>query len=304
MKLIRFEYHGSISVGAIRGDSYIDLDALMESDPQSCINELGQRGSMRRFLSYCSTSDTSTNLEKAMASAATGPAAESMIRKTSECRLLAPIQDPGKIICLGLNYADHAAEQGQTPPVIPMIFSKFPSCIIGSGEPVLLPFAYTQKSDYEVELAVVIGRCGKEIPEGDAMRYVAGFTILNDVTARDFQSQDRQWVRSKNCDTFAPLGPHIATSDELNDPHDLQLELRLNGKVMQNSSTSQMIFKIPFLISYLSRCLTLEPGDIISTGTPPGVGVYRTPPIFLKAGDHMEAIIEKIGTLRNSVLEG
>jgi 2-keto-4-pentenoate hydratase/2-oxohepta-3-ene-1,7-dioic acid hydratase in catechol pathway len=225
------------------------------------------------------------------------------MRKASECRLLAPIHDPGKIICLGLNYADHAAEQGKAPPDSPMIFAKFATCIIAAGDPVILPARYTQQVDYEVELAVVIGRRGKEIAEDHAMQHVAGYTIMNDVTARDFQANDKQWVRGKSCDTFAPIGPWIVTADEILNPHNLPLQLRLNGEIRQNSNTEQMVFRIPYLISYISRCLTLEPGDIVSTGTPPGVGVYRTPPTFLKAGDIMEASIEGIGTLCNPVTE-
>lgn len=304
MKLIRFEWEGANSVGVARGDSYVDLDALLDTLPQGDNGRIpGLRGSMRQFLEFCSSPGAAESLTKALASLVTSPQADKLIRRGRECRLLAPINDPGKIICLGQNYAAHAAEQGKAPPEVPMIFAKFASSIIGPGENVALPSRYTQQVDYEVELAVVIGRRGKEIPQDQALHYVAGYTILNDVTARDFQAKDKQWVRAKSCDTFAPLGPHIVTADEIRDPNSLHLELRLNGQVMQSSSTSHMVFNVPFLISYLSRCMTLEPGDIISTGTPPGVGVHRNPPVFLQAGDQLEAEVEQIGTLANSVVQ-
>jgi 2-keto-4-pentenoate hydratase/2-oxohepta-3-ene-1,7-dioic acid hydratase in catechol pathway len=208
---------------------------------------------------------------------------------------------PGKIICVGLNYRDHAIESQMAIPASPVIFSKFPSCVIGHAEPVVLPLGSTQV-DYEAELAVVIRRRAHQVTASSAMEHVLGYTCLNDVSARDFQFADGQWQRGKSCDTFAPLGPWIVTADEIPDPHALRIQLRLNGCTMQNSNTDQLIFRIPELIAFLSRTITLEPGDVIATGTPPGVGFARQPPVFLRAGDVMEVEIEGIGVLRNHVV--
>ena len=304
MKLIRFSCRNRIAVGAVLRNKYVDLEALLQRHPQSG-SEIALRvaGSMRQLLQWLSHPESNGLLEKLLEQHM-GPLQQSpFLRDPLECRLLAPIDDPGKIICLGLNYADHAAEQGKEPPDKPMIFAKYASCIVGPEDPVVLPSKYTRQVDYEAELAVIIGRKAKEVSEAEAPMHIAGFTIMNDVTARDFQSEDKQWVRGKSCDTFAPIGPHILTTDEIPDAHNLRIQFRLNGQTMQNSSTSQLVFQAPFLIAYLSRTMTLEPGDVISTGTPPGVGVYRQPPLFLKGGDRMEAEIEHIGILSNPVVD-
>lgn len=219
----------------------------------------------------------------------------------AKVRLAAPIARPGKVTCVGLNYADHAHEQGIEPPTAPIFFLKSSNTICGPGDVVRL-LASSSQIDYEAELAVVIGKGGRDIPEDRAMEHVAGYTLLNDVTARDFQFADKQWFRGKSGDTFAPTGPWIVTRDEVPDPHNLRISLTLNGRTMQDSNTSNLIFKIPFLISYLSRSITWEPGDLISTGTPPGVGVFRKPPVFLKAGDTMSVTVERVGTLTNPVI--
>ncbi|MBI4483359.1 MAG: fumarylacetoacetate hydrolase family protein [Acidobacteria bacterium] len=219
----------------------------------------------------------------------------------SMVRLRAPLPQPGKIMCMGRNYVEHAREQGVEPPKSPVIFAKYPTAVIGPGDPIVLP-SISQKVDYEAELAVVIGRRGKKIAESHALDHVLGYTILNDVSARDLQFTDGQWVRGKSCDTFAPLGPWIVGKEEIPDPHRLDIELRVNGDLRQASNTRHQIFKIPFLISYLSQAMTLEPGDILSTGTPSGVGVFRDPPVFLKPGDVVEITIEAIGTLQNPVV--
>ena len=218
----------------------------------------------------------------------------------ASARLRAPIARPGKITCVGLNYADHAREQGIEPPASPIFFLKSNNTIAGPGDEVCLPPNSTQV-DYEAEFAVVIGKGGSRIPEDRAYEHVAGYTILNDVTARDMQFSDKQWFRGKSCDTFAPTGPWIVTRDEVPDPHVLSISLTLNGETMQDSNTSNLIFKVPYLVSYLSQSITWEPGDLISTGTPPGVGVFRKPPVFLKAGDSMTIAVEKLGSLTNTV---
>jgi 2,4-diketo-3-deoxy-L-fuconate hydrolase len=226
--------------------------------------------------------------------------------KRSEAYWLAPVPRPGKLICIGLNYRDHAAESNMPIPERPVVFSKFSTAVIAPGEPVIVP-PTSEQVDYEAELAVVIGRRAKNVSASDALDSVLGYTAFNDVSARDFQFADGQWQRGKSCDTFAPMGPYIVTTDEIPNPHKLSIKLRLNGETMQDSNTDQLIFGVPELISFLSETITLEPGDVIATGTPPGVGFARKPPVFLKHGDAMEVEIEKIGTLgspvRNAAVE-
>jgi 2-keto-4-pentenoate hydratase/2-oxohepta-3-ene-1,7-dioic acid hydratase in catechol pathway len=219
----------------------------------------------------------------------------------AKAKLRAPIAHPQKITCIGLNYADHAREGGVEPPTAPMFFLKSHNTICGSGDPIKLPPNSTQV-DYEAEMAVVIGKRGTRISEADAHKYIAGYTILHDVSARDMQFADKQWFRGKSCDTFAPTGPWIVTPDELPDPHNLRISLTLNGQTLQDSNTNNLIFKVPFLVSYLSQSTTWEVGDLISTGTPPGVGFARKPPLFMKDGDTVSVSVEGIGTLTNPVV--
>lgn len=218
----------------------------------------------------------------------------------TEVVLQAPVPRPGKIICIGLNYRNHAIESGMEIPSSPIIFSKFVTSVTSPGGPIVIPEG-SEKVDYEAELAVVIGRRAKNVSSADAMRYVFGYTNFNDVSARDFQFADGQWQRGKSCDTFAPFGEFVTTADEIPDPHDLRIRFRLNGETLQDSSTSELIFRIPELIEFLSRSITLEPGDIIATGTPPGVGFARKPPVFMKDGDVAEVEIEGLGVLSNPV---
>lgn len=218
-----------------------------------------------------------------------------------QVKLKAPVPEPKKIIAVGLNYSDHAAEQGKRTPENPVYFGIYSNAIIGPNENIELPPNSTQV-DWEAELALVMGRGGRNIPEEHALKYVAGYTIYNDISARDMQYGDRQFFRGKGCDTFAPMGPWLTTTDEIRDPHNLAISLRVNDKLMQNSNTSNLIFKIPYLISYLSQSMRWETGDILSTGTPSGVGKFRNPPSFLKAGDSVSVTIEKIGTLTNTVV--
>lgn len=212
----------------------------------------------------------------------------------------APVPRPGKVICIGLNYRDHAKESNMPLPEEPVVFSKFSSSVIAPGEPVVIP-ATSNRVDYEAELAVVIGRRGKNVKADRAYDYVLGYTAFNDVSARDFQFADGQWQRGKSCDTFAPMGQTIVTTDTITDPHKLSIKLTLNGETMQDSNTDQLIFGVPRLIEFISESITLEPGDVIATGTPAGVGFARKPPVFLKPGDQMEVLIEDIGSLGNPV---
>ena len=212
----------------------------------------------------------------------------------------APVPRPGKLICIGLNYRDHAAESNMPIPERPIIFSKFSTSVIAPGEAVVIP-PTSQQVDYEAELAVVIGRRAKNVKATRAIDYVLGYTAFNDVSARDFQFADGQWQRGKSCDTFAPMGQTIVTTDQITDPHKLSIKLVLNGQTMQDSNTDQLIFGVPELIEFLTESITLEPGDVIATGTPPGVGFARKPPVFLKPGDKMEVLIEGMGGLGNPV---
>jgi 2-keto-4-pentenoate hydratase/2-oxohepta-3-ene-1,7-dioic acid hydratase in catechol pathway len=224
--------------------------------------------------------------------------------RLDEVKLRAPITHPPKnIFCLAVNYPDHANEGGRPPPESPVLFTKPWTAIVGTEDPVIYP-RKTKKLDYEAELAVVMGKNGRRIAENEAYNYVAGYTILNDISERDIQFNDRQFFRGKSFDTFAPMGPCLVTKDEIPDPQNLKLQLRVNGEVRQNSSTKNMIFKIPYIISFISDSITLDPGDVISTGTPSGVGIYAKPePKLLKPGDIVEAEIESIGILRNYITE-
>ena len=219
-------------------------------------------------------------------------------------KLLPPIPEPGKILCIGLNYRDHAIEGGKAIPVEPVVFGKFSNALIGPNDPIRIP-RVAQKVDYEAELVIVIGKRGKHIPnDSSAFEYVGGYTCGHDVSARDwqFRGEEKQWIIGKTFDTFAPIGPVLVTADELTDPHSLQIKLRLNGETMQNSNTKEFIFGVPHLLWFLSQVVTLEPGDLIFTGTPPGVGIARKPQVLLKPGDEVEVEIEGIGVLTNPCL--
>ncbi|MFL6417062.1 MAG: fumarylacetoacetate hydrolase family protein [Bryobacteraceae bacterium] len=216
-------------------------------------------------------------------------------------KLLAPIPKPRKLICVGLNYRDHALETGSEIPNVPTIFNKFATAVIGPGDQIVLP-KVSKKPDYEAEFAVVIGKGGRHIKAEDWKNHIFGYTIVNDVTGRDYQRATTQWLMGKTFDTFAPMGPWIVTADTIQDPHNLDISLEINGETLQNSNTRELIFKIPDLLVFLSSVFTLEPGDIISTGTPSGVGVARNPPRFLQPGDDVVVKIPAIGELRNPVV--
>lgn len=252
-------------------------------------------GSMRELLAG----------EEGLAKAAVALALGISQQKFIQGQLRAPIPDPGKVICIGLNYRDHAAESGMEPPPEPVVFSKFSSAVIGPDEAIRLPVVSSQV-DYEAELVVVIGRRGYRIPRAKAFQHVAGYTNGHDVSARDWQigKPGKQWLLGKTADTFAPLGPWLVTADEVSDPHDLEVQLRLNGQTMQRGHTRELIFGVDELIAYVSQLVTLEPGDVIFTGTPPGVGMGRKPPVWLQPGDDVEVEITGLGVLRNPVVAG
>ena len=224
-----------------------------------------------------------------------------VVSELSDVTLLAPIPRPNKIICVGLNYRDHAIESKMEIPSVPTIFNKFATSIIGPGQDIVLP-RNSVKPDYEAEFAFIIGKGGRHIRAEQWQDHVFGYTIVNDVSARDFQMATTQWLMGKTFDTFAPTGPWIVTADEIADPHNLDIKMTISGEVLQNSNTRELIFRIPELIVYLSSVFTLEPGDIVSTGTPAGVGFGHKPPRWLKAGDECVVSVEGIGELRNPVV--
>jgi 2-keto-4-pentenoate hydratase/2-oxohepta-3-ene-1,7-dioic acid hydratase in catechol pathway len=211
-----------------------------------------------------------------------------------------PIERPGKIICVGLNYRDHAEEQGVPLPEAPLLFAKWQNTLIGPGEPIVIPPIVT-KCDYEAELGVVIGARAKDVSAGNALEAVAGYVCVNDVSARDLQFADGQWTRGKSPDTFCPVGPALVPREEAPDAQNLAMRAILNGETMQDSTTANMVFGVAELIAYITRTITLEPGDLIATGTPAGVGVFRDPPVFLRPGDEITIEIEGLGTLTNPV---
>jgi acylpyruvate hydrolase len=213
----------------------------------------------------------------------------------------APVPRPGKIVCIGLNYRDHAAESNMAVPASPVTFSKYVTSVVGPGQAIRLPAA-SRQVDYEAELAVVIGRRAKHVPVERAFDHVLGYMNLNDVSARDLQFADGQWQRGKSCDTFAPMGPCIVTREAAGNPHALRIRCRVNGQTLQDSNTNQLIFGVDEVVSFLSQTITLEPGDVIATGTPPGVGFARKPPVFLKPGDVVEIEVEGLGVLSNPVV--
>lgn len=291
MKILTFQSDRGPTAGILVGERVLDVWRASDGEaPASTVELLACEGALRRA--------------GALAGRALEDAAfrDEFTVDLAEARLLAPVPRPGKVVCLGLNYRDHAAEGGEEVPGEPIIFSKASTSVIGPGESVVVPQA-SHKVDYEVELAFVIGRGGKCIAAGEAMRHVAGYTVLNDVSARDYQHEKpgRQWYLAKSFDTFCPIGPWIVTADEVGDPHCLDISCTVSGQLMQSSSTAEMAFRIPQIIEYVSRVFTLEPGDVVATGTPPGVGGARTPPRFLHGGDVVVCTVEKIGSLVNPV---
>ncbi len=299
MKLVRFSTNGQHPrLGAIQGDRIADLQASLAAT-------LTRRGVVRAAEIAAALVPTS-----ARAFLEGGAAAEEAIAGIKEwvtvpaasARLHAPISDPGKFICIGLNYKDHAEEANQPIPKEPPIFAKWSNAILDPNEPILRPRG-SQQLDWEVELGVVIGRTARFVPRDKALDYVAGYTIINDVSARDFQFIGSQWMAGKIPETFAPVGPYIADRSEVPDPHVLELRLWVNGKQMQNGNTKTFIFDVRYLVSYLSNLMTLSPGDLIATGTPPGVGFARKPPVFLQPGDTCRLEITGLGQIENPVKE-
>lgn len=284
MRLVTFTHQGQRRLGARSGDSIIDLSAADPSIPSA----------MKEFLE---AGDSAVSRARAVINSGTHAIS------ATDVTIHAPIDNPEKIICIGLNYADHAAESGMPIPDEPIVFSKYASSIVGPDENIVAPSASSQV-DYEVELVVVIGKRGRNISEDDALDHVAGYMVGHDVSARDYQLEKpgAQWMMGKTFDTFAPIGPDLVTTDDVPDPHNLGIRCILNGETVQDSNTSQLIFGVPKLVAYLAHVFTLTPGDLIFTGTPPGVGMGREPQLWLKQGDQVICEIDGLGRLENPVI--
>lgn len=295
MRLITYRRDGREEVGALTSDGKI-----LSAERAGALTE-----GIGLLKSGCTMLDLIRGGEPALAGlrVALGRAGEltSGLIDAAGVELLAPVPRPPKIVAVGLNYMDHCRETGSVPPERPLLFAKYPSSVIGHGAHIEWHEGVTQQVDYEAELAVVIGRQARAVRATDAFDFIFGYTALNDVSARDLQFADGQWVRGKSLDTFCPMGPCVVTCDEVPDPQALRIVCRVNGEALQDSNTSEMIFGVPALIEYISRSITLEPGDVIATGTPAGVGFSRRPPIYLKGGDEVEVSIGRIGSLSNVV---
>jgi 2-keto-4-pentenoate hydratase/2-oxohepta-3-ene-1,7-dioic acid hydratase in catechol pathway len=283
MQLVSYYSPTGPRVAAVRDGGYVDLNAADPKLPSSMKQLLGMGPAA---------------LQQAAAALERGE-----VLAANSVRLAPPVPDPEKIVCVGLNYADHARESGVAPPEEPVLFNKFPSALVAHGEPIVLP-QESKEVDYEAELVVVIGRGGRHIAESDALQHVAGYCPGHDVSARDWQlhKPGKQWLLGKTFDTFAPCGPRLTTRDEIADPGKLRIQFRLNGQPLQDSNTKEFIFSVAAVIAYVSQVCTLKPGDLIFTGTPPGVGFARKPPVFLQPGDVAEVEIEGLGVLQNPVI--
>ncbi len=296
MILVSYRTRGSDApwqAGIAHEQAVVDVSAYLSSyaDAAGGHTALSVRALLQRGQAY---------VEEVLAWAKPQFDARSHLLPLDTLELGPPVPDPDKIICLGVNYREHAAEAQQELPAVPMFFAKFRNSLIGPTSPILLPRVSTQ-IDYEGELAVIIGTRCKEVAEPEALQYVAGYSIMNDVSARDVQLQTSQWTAGKALDTFGPMGPGMVLASDIPDPQTLMLTTKVNGQVVQHDSTANMIFSVATSIAFLSSLMTLEPGDIIATGTPSGVGFKRTPPLFLQEGDVVEVEIERIGRIRNPV---
>lgn len=295
MKLVTYTYDGSTRLGALLGESVVDLAGVSpDANVPATLLALVQGGA--------AALDAAQAAFRRASAEPTAGAHAPHVHPLGDVTLRAPLRNPGKIICVGLNYADHCREQGVPFPQRPLLFAKFTNAVNDPDAPITWPAGSSEQVDFEAELAVVIGREARGVAEAEALDYVAGYMAANDVSARDVQFADEQWDRGKGFDTFFPSGPFFVTADEVPDPQALAIRTRLNGETMQDSSTAEMIFPVAHIISFITRTTTLYPGDIVSTGTPNGVGVFRSPQVFLTPGDVVEVEVEGLGVLRNPVV--
>ena len=311
MRIVTFAAGDEARLGALVNDSVVDLPGAFAAyrRTQAAVGEeevavttlavsalellrtgAPARAAAAQALAFAATADNLAALRRV-----------GLAYATDEVTFLPPVPNPGKIVCLGQNYRKHIEEMGREPTKFPVIFAKFANVLTGHRQPIVLP-KVSQQVDYEAELALVIGRTGRDIAPEDAFAYIGGYMCFNDVSVRDYQYRTPQWLQGKTFDTSGPCGPALVTADEVSDPQSLDISLRLNGEVMQQSNTSDLFFDIPTIIAYISQIMTLEPGDIIATGTPGGVGVARNPQVFLKAGDVVQVEIAGLGTLENPVV--
>lgn len=300
MKLVSFNQSGQTQTGIVLTDQVLNLTALAPHYMGATANKTST-AVFADMASFLSGGNRTLDIAHSMVAWAQDNKANQFYTPLDAINLTVPIVNPGKIICVGLNYADHCRETDTPLPTSPVIFNKFNSALLPHLGEITWSPALSQQVDYEAELAIIIGKKARNVKADDALDYIAAYTIVNDISARDVQFSDGQWIRGKSFDTFCPMGPFAVTADEITDPHNLAIKCRVNDRTLQDSNTAEMIFKIPFLIEFISGFCTLHPGDIISTGTPHGVGAFRDPKIFLNPGDLVEVEIEKIGTLSNRV---
>jgi len=313
MRLVTYQHEGQSRVGAQLDERVVDLNRAyhaalrhMGNEDELAVADLRVPADMIGLLNGGETSLRAA--QQALAFVGRQLEVEGntlkqqgIVYALENVTLLQPVMRPGKVICLGLNYRDHAAEAGMAVPDYPVLFHKVAGSLIGHNQPIVVPRT-SSKIDYEGELAIIIGRRGKYIAEDEALSYVAGYTVANDVSARELQFRTSQWTTGKMLDTFGPLGPALVTRDEVPDANALHIQTILNGQVMQDGNTADMIFRVPFIVSYISEICTLEPGDVILTGTPPGIGNTRSPQVFMKPGDTVTVEIEGVGKLTNAVV--
>jgi 2-keto-4-pentenoate hydratase/2-oxohepta-3-ene-1,7-dioic acid hydratase in catechol pathway len=283
MRLISYRAAGGDGLGVVAGEAWLPAEALDPDAPRTMAGLLAAGAAGLDLLRAAEAGDRIRTEGRALA----------------EIELLAPVPRPGKVVAIGRNYRDHTTEEGVEPPTAPLIFSKWSSCVIGPEDEIRWDPVLTDQVDYEAELAVVIGRTARRVSPADALDYVLGYTCLNDVSARDLKFGDGQWVRGKSLDTFCPMGPVLVTADEIPDPQGLAISCRVDGRILQEASTADMFFGVAEIISFCSQAFRLDPGDVIATGTPGGVGIFRDPPVLLGDGDEVVVEIERIGRLRN-----
>ncbi len=284
MKIVSFGQKGREIPGVIAGDEFIDLTAADPSLPATVRGILAE--------------DRLADVARLVGTSAEVP--DGARHPVADVRLGPPVTDPSKIICLGLNYRDHAEEQDRKAPESPLLFGKALNVLAGDGDAMPYP-RLVEQLDYEIELAFIIGKRARHVEVADAMAHIAGYGVFMDITARDFQRKERQWLRAKSADGSGPFGPWLVTADEVPDPHNLDISMDVNGETLQSSNTGSMIFNVDFLVHYISQTMTLEPGDVVATGTPSGVGVFRFPPRFLQPGDELTGAIGGLGTLRYTI---
>ena len=313
MRLVTYQHEGQSRIGAQLDGLIVDLNRAYRAglrhvgnNDELAVANLRVPGDMIGLLSgggasFRAAEQAVAFVQEQLSAGDNDLRLQGIVYALDQVSLLSPVLRPSKVICLGLNYREHAAEASMSVPDYPVLFHKVSGSLIGHGQPIVIP-RISSKIDYEGELAIIIGRRGKYIAEHEALSFIAGYAVANDVSARDLQFRTSQWTTGKMLDTFGPLGPALVTRDEVPDPNKLSIKTILNGEVMQDGNTADMIFRVPYIVSYISEITTLEPGDVIMTGTPPGIGNTRTPPVFMKPGDTITVEIERLGVLSNPLV--